>query len=59
MMKKVELDKHKFDTRWRFAFLLALLTFAVFLQLAKAPMANEFIALVIGLAGGGAVQKTI
>jgi len=56
-MKKAEFDKHKFDTRWKFAFLLVMLIFAGFLQLIQAPMANEFIALVIGLAGGGAVQK--
>lgn len=56
-MKKYELEKHKFDTKWKFASLVALLAFAGFLQLLQAPMANEFVALVIGLAGGGLVQK--
>lgn len=56
-MKKVELEQHKFDTRWKFASLVVLLTFAGFLQLMQAPMANEFVALIIGLAGGGLVQK--
>jgi len=56
-MKKVEFEKHKFDTRWKFAMLIALLLFATLLQATKAPMANEFIGVVIGLIGGGAINK--
>ena len=56
-MKKADFDKHKFDTRWRIGTLVILLIFAGYLQLVNSSMASEFIALVIGLAGGGAVQK--
>lgn len=58
-MKKVELEQHKFDTRWKFASLIVLLSFAGFLQVTHAPMANEFVALIIGLTGSGLVQKQI
>ncbi len=58
-MKRVDLEKHKFDTRWKVFILISLLVFAGFLQTAHAPMANEFIALIIGLLGGGAVSKQV
>lgn len=56
-MKKVDLDKHKFDTRWRVAVLALLLIFAAFLQCVSSPMTGEVISLVIGFIGGGAAAS--
>lgn len=58
-MSKKDLEKYKFVARWKFAFLAAILIFAGFLQLVQAPMANEFIALLIGLLGGDVIKKQI
>jgi hypothetical protein len=58
-MAKADLDKHKFDTRWRIIALVILLIFAAYLQFVNSTMASEFISLIIGLIGGGAATKTI
>lgn len=56
-MKRVELDKHKFDTKTKTLVLLAMLVFAAYLQSIRSDMANEVVVLIIGLAGGNALSK--
>jgi len=58
-VRSLELEKHKFDTKWKFAVLICLLLFSGFLQASHAPMANEFIALIIGLVGGIATKQAV
>lgn len=50
-MKKIELQKHKFDSRLRFAIFAGLALFAVGLQLTHSPYVGEVVAAVLVLAG--------
>lgn len=56
-MKKLELQKHKFDEKMRLAIFVALLLFAGFLELSHSPLSGEVVTLIVGLAGGNALAK--
>ena len=50
-------SQHRFDSWMKLSVFIALLVFAVFLQLAHSSMANEVIFGIIGLAGGSLMNK--
>lgn len=54
-MKRMELQKHKFDSKLRFATFFGLLIFALGLQILHSPLVGEVIAAALVLAG---VNKT-
>ena len=56
-MKKVELEKHKFDQKTRLIVFFSLLLFAGFLQVVHSSTSGEVVTLVIGLAGGSTFDK--
>lgn len=56
-MKKIDLDKHKFDTRSKIAVFVSLLIFGAYLQSTGSPSAGEIITLVVGLAGGSTLAR--
>lgn len=56
-MKKIDLDKHKFDTRSKIVVFMSLLIFGAYLQASGSPLASEIITLVVGLAGGSTLAR--
>ena len=56
-MKKVDLEKHKFDQIVKLCLIVALLVFAGFLSASHSIMASSVVTLIIGLAGGNAIAS--
>jgi hypothetical protein len=56
-MRRIELEKHKFDQKLKFGVFLALMCLAIFLDLQHSTLVGEVVGTLIGYTGGSVLTK--